>query len=315
MKTRHTTILFPFIAALLCALPARGQEQFRFPEAKHGQGALRYIDEVPVLIVQGTPEEIGAQVGTLALKPADALPKLGDGFIKAQGWEAVYPLLLKTGNFMVTRFPRDHIQELEAAANSSGWPRDLLILGNTLPDLRKLASCSTLVVESDRSATGNLLFGRNLDWPPFGTLHEFTFVTIYRVTGKCAFASVGYPGMLGCVSGINDAGLALADLTVTSANDGSRQFDPAGTPYTLALRRVLEECASVEEAEKLLRSLKRTTMQNVAICDRTKGAVFEITTKNLVVRPAVDGVCACTNHFRSEQLATTGTRLVPPIMR
>lgn len=203
------------------------------------------------------------------------------------------------------RFPPDHLKELEAAAKASGWSRDLLVFANTLPDLRKLGGCSTLYVDAEKSATGGPLFGRNLDWPPFGSVHEYTLVVVYRPTEKRAFASITYPGMVGCFTGINDAGLALADLTVTSAKDGSAKFDPAGTPYTLALRRVLEECTTVEEAERLLRTLKRTTMQNVAIGDKRQGAVFEITPKSLVVRPSVEGVCPCTNHFRTKELATS----------
>jgi hypothetical protein len=41
----------------------------------------------------------------------------------------------------------------------------------------------------------------------------------------------------------------------------------------------------------------------VAVCDRERAAVFEITPKTLVVRPAADGLAACTNHFRSPGLA------------
>ena len=39
-------------------------------------------------------------------------------------------------------------------------------------------------------------------------------------------------------------------------------------------------------------------------CGSNGGAVFEITPKNVVVRKPVKGICACTNHFRSEELAT-----------
>jgi isopenicillin-N N-acyltransferase-like protein len=110
---------------------------------------------------------------------------------------------------------------------------------------------------------------------------------------------------------MNDAGLALADLTVNAAGDDSSKFNPAGTPYTLALRRVLEECTTVDEAEKLLRSGTRTTMQNVAIADKRRGAVFEITTKNIVVRRSVDDLCVCTNHFRSKELAPAASAPCP----
>ena len=70
----------------------------------------------------------------------------------------------------------------------------------------------------------------------------------------------------------------------------------------MAFRRVLEECATVAEAEKLLRAMPRTTTCCLTICDKTGGAVFEITPKNLEVRSHENGVCCCTNHFRTEKL-------------
>jgi isopenicillin-N N-acyltransferase-like protein len=308
---------FPHMAALGLLLvwafanTASADEPFRYPEVKFGKGELRHVNNVPILVVQGAPEDIGEQTGMLALKPASGLMMLADTFVKAQGWERLYPTFLKLGSFMAGRFPPDHLKELEAAAKASGWPRDLLVFGNTVPDLRKFGGCSVLMVEPGRSATHGLLFGRNLDWPPFAKLHEYTLVTVYRPQGKHAFASIAYPGMLGCFSGMNDAGLTLADLTVNSASDDSAKFNPAGTPYTLALRRVLEECATVEEAEKLLRAGTRTTMQNVAIADRKHGAVFEITTKTIVKRGSTDNICVCTNHFRSKELAVAGNAPCP----
>ncbi len=113
--------------------------------------------------------------------------------------------------------------------------------------------------------------------------------------------------MIGCASGINDAGLAIAANTVSEAGDDSQAFNLKGVPQGLALRRVLEECSTLEEAELLLRSLPRTTMENFVICDCNRGAVFEVTTKQLVVRPAIKSICACTNHFRTRDLAGNTT--------
>ena len=44
-------------------------------------------------------------------------------------------------------------------------------------------------------------------------------------------------------------------------------------------------------------------MLNLAVCDRGKWAVLEITPKSVVLRRGSDGICACTNHFRSKELA------------
>ena len=140
--TASALLLVTFVAGA----PALGDEPFRYPEAKHGRGELRYRNGVPVLLVQGSPAELGAQVGALALKPATGLTKLADQFIKENGWERLYPVLLKTGNIMLPHFPPDHLTELESAAKSSGWSKDLLVFANTIPDLRKLTGCSALLV-------------------------------------------------------------------------------------------------------------------------------------------------------------------------
>jgi predicted choloylglycine hydrolase len=72
----------------------------------------------------------------------------------------------------------------------------------------------------------------------------------------------------------------------------------------LSFRRILEECATVEEAEAILRGTPRTTLLSLAVCDRTHGAIFELTPKNVVRRAPEDGVCISTNHFRTSALAT-----------
>ena len=59
----------------------------------------------------------------------------------------------------------------------------------------------------------------------------------------------------------------------------------------------------MEEAEKLLRSSERTTKLNLAVCDREDAGVLEMTPKTVAFRRGEDGVCACTNHFRTQELA------------
>jgi hypothetical protein len=72
----------------------------------------------------------------------------------------------------------------------------------------------------------------------------------------------------------------------------------------MCYRGILEECSTIEEAEKLLRSMNRTTSMNLAVCDRRRGGVLEMTTKTVVLRGANEGLCPCTNHFRTAELAT-----------
>ena len=294
--------LFAFAIVLLVPAFGQGGEPFRFREGTHGRAALRYVGDLPVLTVAGTPEEVGTQVGILTKPAAEGLVGYLNGLITRARLDPLRPWLVRTSRAMLDRFPPDHLAEAEAAIKASGLDRDVVLLGNVLWDIKKLG-CSTLYVAPGRSATGTPLLGRNFDFPTLGALHEYSLVTVYRLTGKRAFVSVGFPGLIGCVSAMNDAGLCLAVLDVQKSADGSPPFDLTGTPLPLTFRRIMEECLTVADAEKMLREAKRTTFLNLAVCDMKDGAVFEITPKTVAVRRPTDGLCPCTNHFRAPELA------------
>jgi hypothetical protein len=302
LRWRSVPAIALILSAVLVPTASRAAEPFRYPDQKHGRGELRHINGLPVLVVQGTPKEIGEQVAILGVKPAARLLDYPKDFLNRVylGW--TWPALVRQGKAMLKQFPPDHLAEMEAIATASGFDRDYVVAANTMFDIKKLFACSSITIDANRSATNGPLFGRNLDFPSFGYLQDYSLVTIYRPTGKHAFVSVGFPGVVGCLSGMNDAGLALAVLEVYAVKDGEARFDPSGTPYGLCYRRLLEECTTVAEAEQLLRKMKRVTMTNLAICDRSGGAVLEVTPKH-VARRAPDGnICACTNHFCSADL-------------
>jgi predicted choloylglycine hydrolase len=138
-----------------------------------------------------------------------------------------------------------------------------------------------------------------------GDLAQFGLVIVRRPAGKRAFASVTFPGVLVCGSEMNDAGLALGANDVRQTKDGSPKLDPKGTPLAVAGRRLMEDCGSLAEAEKFLRPLKATTTGNLILCDAKGGVVVEATSRAVKMRRAEAGVCVCTNHFRSPDLAVS----------
>ncbi len=215
-----------------------------------------------------------------------------EDLLRGFGMAAAPALVLKLGTLMAAQFPANQLAELKAAGQQAKISVDFLLLGNVIYDFSKIGGCSALLVDRDRSATGEILFGRNMDFPTFGFLDRCSLLIVYVPDGKHAFASVTFPGFFGCISGMNDAGLAVAELEVTEAKDGSPRFTPAGTPLALCFRRLLEECATIDEAEKLLGSIPRTSMCNLAICDRRETAVLEITMRSIVRRKAEGGFSA-----------------------
>jgi hypothetical protein len=290
------------LAAVLA--PAGAAEPFRFPEGKHGKGELRYRNGIPVLTVAGTPEEMGEQAGVLAVKPVPKLVTLLEDFLKVRKLDRILPLVKQLSKALYARFPEEYRREVEAVAKGAGQDVDLVILGNTVPELMKLAGCSAFVVEAGRSRTGAPLVGRNWDFTPLGVLHEYSLVTVYRPDGKRPFAVVGLPGLLTGGTAVNDAGLLAASNEANKPGDGSPAFEANGLPFVAALRRLMERCDGVAAAEKYLREVKPTASVLLTVCDAHRGAVFEVTPKSFAVRGAEDGLCLCTNHFRARELAT-----------
>lgn len=293
------------IGLLLSPAVAYGEEAFRYTEGTYKKAELKYINELPVLCLEGTPEEMGQQAAAMVTPAAKFLVDYPKELLAVIGHQDQWPRLIQQGQSMVSQFPADHLAEMKAFTHTSQLSQDLVFGVNTMVDsYRGAVNCSSLLIDPNRSATGGPLFGRNLDYFSLGKLYKYTLVMVYRPKDKHAFASVTFPGLFGCLSGMNDAGLALAVHEVFFARDGSPMFDPQGVPYLLAFRRILEECTTVEEAEKLLRSMKRTTRLNLAVCDRKGGAVLEFTPQTVVLRRGEDGICACANHFCSKELAT-----------
>jgi len=300
-----------FLAVLLPAICAAAEKR-PFTEGRFEKGELRYINDLPVLIVAGSPEEMGRQKGALT---GDVIPSIQDYpkrlLSYAESRSGPDPdrekRLRAMAESLVRQIPEAHRAELRAFAAQAKlegqW--DLGIMGNVLTDIyRGGFACSSIIVDAEHSTTGGPLFGRNLDFYTLGLIDDYSLVTVHRPTGKHAFATIGYPGLFGCVSGMNDAGLALAVHEVWFSRDKATMFNPKGVPYTFCFRRILEECATVEEAEKMIRATERTTLLNLAVCDRKSAAVFEMTPKTVAVRGGEGGLCLCTNHFRTDELAT-----------
>jgi isopenicillin-N N-acyltransferase-like protein len=302
MRTSRCALVGALVVLLPLSLSAAEKKSFRFPEGKHAGAQLKYINGVPVLITAGTPEQMGTAVGVLAVKPGMRALGYPRDLLRRFHFDWLWPTILKSCNNLYRQFPVDYKKELEALVKGSGASHDEVVIGNTLFDLKKIVHCSALLIEERRSSTGGPLLGRNLDYPSLGYIHEYSLVTVYRPRGKHAFATIGFPGLVGCLTGINDAGLCLGVLEVFAARDGEKSFDNKGIPYGLCHRRLLEECTTIAEARKLLESMPRTTMLNLAIADRKGVAVFEITPGRVVQRAGVRGVCSCTNHFCTKVL-------------
>jgi len=309
---RHCSISLAGLACLgisslfLWTIAWAADEPFRFPEARYEKGELRYIHELPVLTVRGSPEEIGRQIGKLALKPSLPLAEQFRGHLKKKVPDKLLSAFFAASNSYYRRFPEERQREIEAMIKTSDADRDLVVLANTIFEFqRALVGCSGLLVSSERSAEGKAFYGRNFDCPnpAQDLLADHSIVIVYHPTGKKSFAMVTFPGLLASSCGINEDGLALGANTVNRTGDGSDPINPAGMPYSVAAREVMETLDSVEAFDVWIRKHPSTGMGLLLACDPKKQRVYEITTKNIGVRNPEAGLVFCTNHFRLPPLA------------
>ena len=278
-------------------------EELRFVTREAGPASLKRVLGIPVITLKGNSQAIGAQEATLMKEVAEPILQFPKIAVEQNGGGFLWPAMATVSRKLFKNAPSQFGEEIDSLIAAGPYDADALYIGNAFVELRRLGGCSAFVVMPQQSATDGMLFGRNFDFPPFGVLDKLGCVKVVHPEGKHKFLSIGFPGLIGVVSGMNDAGLSVATLDVYASNDKSKMFDPHGVQLALTFRRILEECKTVDEAYDLLASVKRTTWMNLVVCDRDTAKVFEITPKNIGVRDPNQGCLACTNHFRTDKLS------------
>src|SRR5690606_37596061 len=158
-------------------------------------------------------------------------------------------------------------------------------------------------IAAERSETGGMLVGRNLDW--YHSLADFMRASlrpyIWAKPGRHRILDIGYPGMAGALTAINDKGVFLSLMY----SDASEQT-ASGKPVTLVYRQVLEKASSAREAMWMLEETRpRTIAINTFVSDGKEMFVMESSAKHESFRWPENGVLYSANHFISP-LMTTG---------
>jgi isopenicillin-N N-acyltransferase like protein len=193
--------------------------------------------------------------------------------------------------------------EIGGLAGTSGINVYDAVLGQCFLDLIPSIGCSTIALPASAAPDGVARMGRNLDFDSMDILDKHSVVIVYHPTGKYQFVSIGWPGMIGVLSGMNEYGLCLANMEV------DREFrPPAAMPCMLLYRTILEQCRTVDEAVDLLKRTPRQTANNLMLMDaHGNRAVAEIRPEGVVIRRGqIRSGLISTNHQRGQDADTPG---------
>ncbi|HVX84873.1 MAG TPA: C45 family autoproteolytic acyltransferase/hydrolase [Phycisphaerae bacterium] len=273
----------------------------------------------------GTPAERGRAVSLLA-SPLDCriesemLDQL-DTLLPAE-WSRW--LLLRAVGVDFASLPRwiplEDQQELYAAATSYDDPHGYLaptysrlLAYHALHDVSQMLIDNPLIVPNTFGCTGvvslpgytggdgHLLLGRDFDFEggeSFGRQKSVTLVIPPEGEG-IPYAHVAWPGLEGCVTGMNRERIALF---INAA--ATKDFRRIGTPTILMAREVLEQARSIGDAERIIRGTQVFVSDIIVVADGKTGRarVFEKSPRATAAYD-VEGSAAVTNHLVTRTFA------------
>ena len=256
----------------------------------------------PVVELRGTAEQMGEEHGKDLSTPIEYLH---DHYLKVYlGGGTQRFLALGAAKLFENYFRPEHLRETDALAKQTGTDERETVLAQCFLDLSPMNACSTITLPASAAPDHVARFGRNLEFLSLGVADQYSTVFVYHPDeGRYGFISIGWPGLIGVLSGMNEHGLALANMEVTR----TPRF-PGAMPYTLLYRTALERCKTVNEAIDLIEHTPRQTANNLMLMDAAGDrAVLEITPDHVTVRRAAPAdALISTNHQRGTDCDTMG---------
>ncbi|MFO0973414.1 MAG: C45 family peptidase [Phycisphaerae bacterium] len=246
-------------------------------------GELRKIDGLTVLRLWGTARQRGFAHGyLLAAEIRQLLIDYLDEKRISGGPETYLKISLPAAQTMLAVRP---LYERELRGIAEGVVARLGPAGATIPALQRPVEyadllalnaasdwlqplCSSFAVWGPLTADGSTLTGRNLDWHRVRGMVGSQIVIAQLPAAKprrAGWVGVGWPGFIGCLTGMSDQGVTVAIHDVPR----QRPKQPFGlTPRGLALREVIETVAgesTIADAAALLRQRRAALGTNVLI--------------------------------------------------
>jgi hypothetical protein len=174
-------------------------------------------------------------------------------------------------NYEITKkyTPQRFQDELNGLADGSMLNMKLFRRMNLLPELIK-AGCSMYGAWSNSTTNGGLMQLRALDWDDQAPIKKYPTVTVYHPNdGSHVFANIGWPGLIGVITGYSDNNIGISEKVWLGApSDYSSRF---GSPWTYVLRDVLQYTSDLDAALNMLINTNRTCAIHIGVGDSKTG--------------------------------------------
>jgi dienelactone hydrolase len=247
-----------------------------------GHGILCRSQGKTILMVAGTPDEMGTAHGTLLREPIRKLCERvlylvggGDSFHWSR-W--AFDRFAEIERRTLPHLPERFLAECDALARAAGVSQRDGRAANLFPER---FHCSGLAVRGKATVEGKVLHARVLDYMRDVRLQDAATVTVFMPQGRHKWVTQGYAGFIGTVTAMNEKGLAVGEM------GGQGEGDWDGVPMSFLLRDLMERAATVDQALEILRRTPRTCEYYYVLSDRsrTMAAVHCSARQMTVLRP------------------------------
>jgi hypothetical protein len=247
-----------------------------------GHGLVWQMQGKNLMVVEGTPEEMGAAHGAMLARAAKKLAEravyvVGAADTLTSGtWylDRMEEIRRRTTPYIPPRF----LAECDAMSKAAGISTRDGRYANLLPER---FHCTGVALCGKATRDGRVLHARVLDYMRDIQLQDAALVGVFIPQGRHTWMTLGYAGFIGTVTAMNEKGLAIGEM----GGGGQGHWD--GMPMSFLLRDVMERAANVEEALEILRRSPRTCQYYYVLSDpsRAMAAVEADPQKLTVLRP------------------------------
>ncbi len=210
--------------------------------------------KVPVVVVKGTPYEMGRQLGEIiGPQMKQFIPAAMAGITKKLGisLDDLREVWARSSAFADDRVE----QEMAGLADGSGVPLALLQSMHAAPLLMPY-SCSSIAAWGEATEDRHLYQTRNLDWSLEVKAHEFPVIVVYVPDKGHAHVLPTFAGMIGAHTGMNVRGITLSEMGDSPAREMPYQVH--APHFTVFFRTLLYDADSLTETLDIFKAQPQT---------------------------------------------------------
>ncbi|KAA0153182.1 hypothetical protein FNF27_07763 [Cafeteria roenbergensis] len=240
-----------------------------------------------VIHVWGTPYERGLAQGQMMKEEASAMVNGVWKFMQEQVEDAISGLptwfrewIAQVGLEVALDLTRDltedftpqrYYDEMRGLADGAGVDYETVVRIHLIGELTK-GDCSLFGAWGQATPDGNMLQLRALDWNTDDVFRNQSAVLVEHPTGDESdgshpFASVGFVGWLGVLSGYSSQKLAVSEIGIAFPDASFGEESREGVPFTFLLRSILESDDSLTAATHRIKTANRTCDLVLAVGD------------------------------------------------